>query len=281
MHLLFVGIFFFGYRDSATSRTFIMHNHTLNTQVAVVLAPSRSATTQTHTEKQTGSAKINNQKNAQFKKAPTQIAQPAVAKTLASKPKPPTKAIQPKVAKKPAIAKPNANKKTVAAKPSVVKKVEPKKIESAKPVPIKKTEAAHVEKPKTIDEKTIKPSSIAEKTQPNQSISEQVAAVAPVVQHIDTQTITIEIPYNQAREFYQQEALRKELAKHWTPPHGIPDTCSCEITTYVDTNGVITDSVISQSSGILMYDVSARAAILAMELPRWTWGSSFTITFKP
>lgn len=268
-HLLFVGILFFGYRDGVSSHKFTMHNHSLNTQVMVVLAPTArtSAANGTQTKQVTSAQSI---KPMQQNKIATSIA------TL----KPTAKAA-------PA-------KKTVLPK-KVIAKATPVKTAPAKPKPVK-TVQAKIEKPKVVPPKpdvaktlSNKPKELVEpavaksfgghgKTMSDRIADTSQASQEPCVNDGPTQ---IEIPYTQAREFYQQEALRKELSRHWTPPHGIPDTCSCEITTYVGNNGVVTDCVITQSSGILMYDVSARAAILAMELPRWTWGDSFAITFKP
>jgi len=76
-------------------------------------------------------------------------------------------------------------------------------------------------------------------------------------------------------------ALQHELSKHWQPPVGIDQSCACAITAHIDRQGKIEDVTIDDTSGVLMFDVAARTAMLAMELPRWTWGKSLSITFKP
>lgn len=277
VHLLFVMIFFFGYRDGVSSHKFTMHNHSLNTQVTVVLAPAAHKPVANSVQT----------KQAMASRATKPTNQNKVATRMAL-----LKPEQPKAMAKKTTPKTAPGKKTIAK--TTPAKTIPTKVTPAKTEPTK-TVQAKVEKPKITETKSLpeqKKEQIASKT-----IEKKVEpAITPVIaqntteklqsQHVLAQAqnngpTQIEIPYTQAREFYQQEALRKELSRHWTPPHGIPDTCSCEITTYVGNNGVVSDCVITQSSGILMYDVSARAAILAMELPRWTWGDSFAITFKP
>jgi len=290
-HLLFVAMLFFGYRDGVSSHKFTMHNHSLNRQVMVVLAPTmhKPVANNVQTKQMTLAPSIT---SANQNKVATRVAtlKSAVAKAKADRPAvakaTPVKKAAPKA----------APPKKVIAKAAPAKTIPPK-IVPTKAVPTKVVEAK-IEKTKTVPPKPAITAQSTEKKveQPKELIEQKnlIAASPTVAQQIMTQSeqmilaqeqnngpIQIEIPYTQAREFYQQEALRKELSRHWKPPHGISDTCSCEITTYVGNNGVVNDCVITQSSGILMYDVSARAAILAMELPRWTWGDSFAITFKP
>lgn len=282
-HLLFVGILFFGYRDGVSSHKFTMHNHSLNTQIMVVLAPTArtSPANGTQTKRVTSAQSIKPMQQNKVatsiatlkptaKAAPAKktvlpkkgIAKATPVKTAPAKPKP-VKTVQAKI-EKPKVVPPKPDvAKTLSNKPKEL--VEQKKSTTESPIVASAVATASNSAKPTLNE-------IADRPNNPQTPQELCANDSPT---------HIEIPYTQAREFYQQEALRKELSRHWTPPHGIPDTCSCEITTYVGNNGVVTDCVITQSSGILMYDVSARAAILAMELPRWTWGDSFAITFKP
>lgn len=279
VHLMFVGVAFFGYRDGVSSHKFTMHSHNLNTQIAVVIIPTMCKTNTPNTgTKQPAKTHTTHRaiKPSNQKKAATQMTQPKPVQK---------KAVLAKTT--PAKAAP---KKIVPAK-AVPAKAAPVKPAPVKTVPVKKAPAPienPAQKEKNQPEVTPKPIEKIIDSPKQESASQKTVEKAPVIENnveqngtqgMENETTHIEISYSQAREFYQQEALRKELSKHWQPPHGMPDTCTCEITTYVGNNGVVTDSVITESSGILMYDVSARAAILAMELPRWTWGASFPITF--
>jgi hypothetical protein len=270
VHIFFVMMFFFGYRDAVSSHALTIYSSMPSRNVVVVLNPTpqpahtpqskqitNTSTTPTIAQKPSVTPKI------ESKKAPTQVASPKA-----------TPAKQPTSAKK---VSPNPKKTQVNTKATPLKKTTP-----AKPVQQKKEAAKSQSKPIVKEHKPrVQP---IEENKPVNKAEQQ--PIAPSTQQSITEvnntlSTQIEIPYTHAREFYQQEALRKEISRHWKPPHGMPDTCSCEITTHVGNNGVITDSIITQSSGILMYDVSARAAVLTMALPQWTWGTSFTLTFKP
>ncbi len=296
-HLFFVGILFFGYRDGVSSHKFTMHSNTPNRQVTVVLAPTvHKPVANGAPVKQTTLAQ--NMKSVQHNKAATRVAtlKPTQIKTVAKKAVPtkvvPAKKVATKIAPVKTVTAKKVPVKPIPAKAVPVKTVQTKtekpKVVQAPVLEQKKPAVAKAvaDKPevvaKSVEQKIEAPLALAQQTIAQPAVAEALADKPEHVLTYEQSNVStqIEIPYTQAREFYQQEALRKEISKHWKPPHGIPDTCTGEITTYVGNNGVITDSVITQSSGILMYDVSARAAILASELPRWTWGTSFTITFK-
>jgi len=266
-----------------------MHSHPLNTRVTVVLAqtmPKNGTPAAQQTAKSQNIKSANQTKAAasmvQLKPTPTKVApiKTVTAKTV------PTKVVPKKVIPK-AVPVKTPPVKTVPVKAPAKKipeKTVPRKIEPPKltqPKTIEKKPVSEQKKQPEIASKLVEQNKLLNAVpilaQQNIAQPEQVRSAGQQ----NNEQICIEVPYHQAREFYQQEALRKELSKHWKPPYGMPDTCTCEVTTYVSKNGVVTDCVITESSGILMYDVSARAAILAMDLPRWTWGDSFTTNFKP
>jgi hypothetical protein len=78
----------------------------------------------------------------------------------------------------------------------------------------------------------------------------------------------------------QYMQLRQELVKYWAPPPGVADDLCCQLTAHVDRCGQLQDIVITQSSGVLMFDIIARGALLAVVWPSWTYGTSIDITFK-
>ncbi len=172
------------------------------------------------------------------------------------------KIVQKKVIKKPVTKV--AAKKIVPVKKTVVKKTAQSK---QKPEPKK---LAH-NKAQQVQQKVTKVSKqIMFKQQ------QKVAQQAPQksIQFDTNQNIDL----NMQQDFV---ALQQELAKHWQPPVGIAHECVCAITAQIDRQGKIENIIIDDSSGVLMFDVAARTAMLAMELPRWTWGKSLSITFKP
>jgi len=74
--------------------------------------------------------------------------------------------------------------------------------------------------------------------------------------------------------------LQKELVQQWKPPRGISPDCMCEISFFVNKKGNLENLKTIKSSGIVMYDISARQALLTMKMPPWTYGKPLIISFK-
>lgn len=77
-----------------------------------------------------------------------------------------------------------------------------------------------------------------------------------------------------------QEVIEKELVAHWKPPKGLPKDLECQIKARLGGQGKVVSCSIEKKSGVLIYDMAARTAARAMELPRWAWGKEFIIAFK-
>lgn len=77
-----------------------------------------------------------------------------------------------------------------------------------------------------------------------------------------------------------QQSIYSEISERWSPPRGIPKDATCIVRLLVDTQGEAKNIVIEQSSGITMYDVSARRAVMGMQVPQAAWGKELSITFK-
>ena len=76
------------------------------------------------------------------------------------------------------------------------------------------------------------------------------------------------------------EQIVEEIHKHWCPPVGIARDCVCELKVLVNGVGTVTKVNIEKPSGVLVYDISARSAVLAMTIPRWGWGKELMIAFN-
>jgi hypothetical protein len=145
-------------------------------------------------------------------------------------------------------------------------------------------------KPKLIPEKPVKKAQPKTLSQPNKNI-EKIAAPEPAQSAGQTQAAeaienlpgceAIAIAYADARLMHQYMALQNELSKYWAPPPGMADDCKCQLTACIDRTGVVSDVMVQESSGVLIFDITARSALLAVAWPVWSWGSSITITFKP
>ena len=74
--------------------------------------------------------------------------------------------------------------------------------------------------------------------------------------------------------------LYKEISQKWSPPPGIPSETACELTMQIDRNGTVIDMQILKSSGVLVFDVAAQAAIDELNYPQWAWGKAISLTFS-
>lgn len=76
-----------------------------------------------------------------------------------------------------------------------------------------------------------------------------------------------------------QEAMQQELQTHWKPPIGHTGL-TCVVRIILDWQGAISDVIIEQTSGVLLFDMSAEQALHVMTFPKTAWGKQVTITFS-
>lgn len=77
-----------------------------------------------------------------------------------------------------------------------------------------------------------------------------------------------------------QQSLTQEVVQHWKVPAGLSKDLVCEVAVVVNWQGEVQNARIAKTSGVLMYDISARTAVVKMKLPKIAWGKEFIITFK-
>lgn len=71
--------------------------------------------------------------------------------------------------------------------------------------------------------------------------------------------------YRKVETMRRMSLLQKELIQQWKPPIGSPADASCEISSTINSTGKITHLTIVKSSGMVMYDLSARHALFYHE----------------
>lgn len=140
----------------------------------------------------------------------------------------------------------------VPVKKEVQKKVEPIKTEPVKPVPPSKNES---------------PQPLLPTNKQEQKTESASSNAAPLGKH-EQELI---------EEFY---VLRDNIMQTWRPPRGFPVDCGCEVSMRIGWDGAIQECTIEKSSGVLIYDSSAQAALYTVAMPRWTWGKTITIAFN-
>ena len=246
-------------------------------------------------------------KKAQKKVAPKPQPKPA-KKTAPQKPQPQPKKkpIKPKPKpkpkpKKPVIKKEPPKKKPVIKKPQPKKKIEPKK-EPKKPKEVKKK----VEPPKKVTPQPPPKKKLEPKKEPKKKEEpkkpEKATEQPEVLPEAQKEQIKKEEPHSELQapevpaeqevtELYVDEgydqgsrahiALSRAVARTWKPPHGLVDNLSSQLIVQITQEGTVANVKIEKKSGVLAYDLSARAALWRVEYPQEFWGKSISILFGP
>src|SRR5262249_33428499 len=114
---------------------------------------------------------------------------------------------------------------------------------------------------------------------------EQAAVAQPEVQENNE----VYLGRQELEALTMQEFLNELIGVNWEPPVGLSPDLVCNVAVVVDWQGGIRSIDIAQSSGVLIFDFSARTALQKIStriieqeitLPPWTKGKQFTIAFK-
>jgi len=81
-------------------------------------------------------------------------------------------------------------------------------------------------------------------------------------------------------EMHMQEQIAQEIAQRWKPPRGLSKDLVCQIKATIDWDGKVKKAVIEKPSGVLVYDATARASVMAMSFPKGVWGKELVLHFK-
>lgn len=74
-------------------------------------------------------------------------------------------------------------------------------------------------------------------------------------------------------------ALMNAIGRVWRPPRGVHHSLRARVKVVVRRDGSVDDVVIEQKSGVLAYDMAARAALWRAEYPSAFWGKSVVVVF--
>lgn len=193
------------------------------------------------------------------------------------------------------VAKQTASVEKAAEKPvaASVKKAEkaptslvPTKKKAAKTQHVAKKEAAPKQATAPVVEKAkpAVPEKIVEKEKP--VVAEKEVTPAPELKGEQTAATdengidALVVGRDEFAQLEMQQFIQQEMSNHWRPPVGCRKDICCEITITVDWQGAITATKVAKSSGVPMYDTSARQAVRHMVPPKWLYGKELTIAFK-
>jgi len=205
--------------------------------------------------------------------ATVQSASQSVKKAAVVKRTPPKKA--PSTVMKKEEPKKTAPKKQAAKQTAQTKKQQPTKKQQT-PAPAKAKSEKPEQKKAEVKKKEISQHHVQKKNESKKEIVKETEAKQLVTSDLQEQCV---LPANECDTMQIQQFIQREISKSWTPPIGLPEDLICTINIQIGGDGIVSDVVIEESSGALVYDLSAQAAAMELSLPRWAWGKEFSISF--
>lgn len=109
----------------------------------------------------------------------------------------------------------------------------------------------------------------------------QVLQEEKPIQEIATALDAVYVSKADLDQLAMQNAIQAILSVSWQPPLGLPDDLKCQISFKIGKKGEIEELIMTQSSGILMYDIAVQSALYESggQLPASAYGKEFCITF--
>lgn len=259
LHLIILFLLFFIYRGENSEISFDVHKSLLSSDTTVVFLPLY---------KSISNSLQNKRKSKSKSSSHVEPIQKPKAKPETKKSKEDAKADKATMLVEQQQEKKRVKKQT---KKELAKKKDQKKLETQKKE-FKKEDAPKIETAKIIEK---------EKAPVIEELEQKITSTA--MQDVTEGADDVNVRYvgrDDLDALHMQEYISQELVNHWQPPIGVPKDRICELKVLIDWQGKVTDIRIQKPSGVLVYDMSARSAVLAMNFPKWLWGKEFTINFK-
>lgn len=160
----------------------------------------------------------------------------------------------------------NSKQKVVEKKVAPIKKAIKPTLQVAEAKDI--VQEKKIEQPK-VDKKT-------EKSFEKKDVVKTEKKVAQKMQEIDVENATF-VGYEELDSLTIQHKIQQSVQKYFKPPIGVSKNASCELQVQINKQGVAQQVTVTKSSGIMVYDVSARGAIRHIDFPRDVWNKTITI----
>jgi len=180
--------------------------------------------------------------------------------------------------RKPAhLKKGQLNKKKNKVK--MVEAVVPPVVSPEEALPVKpETVAPAVQNKVDVAAQDVKPTTTNEAT-PNQAAAEPLSQQSDSQEFLDsfdTDNVLF-VGYEQLEQCVVSSKIQQSIQQCWTPPIGIAAGTSCQMRVTVSAQGTAQAVKIEQSSGVLVYDTSAKAALFQVEYPQEVYNKTITI----
>lgn len=146
----------------------------------------------------------------------------------------------------------------------------------AKDNTLDKSKAAVVEK------KVVKPEQkeVKQQSLPEIKKAEEKPNVAKPKEDAPIANQDLEIGRKDLEELKLYEKVHNAISQNFAPPKGVPAGLECVVKLVVDKNGKLKSLDFEKSSNILMFDLSAKKAVVNAIIPKELWGKDIILNFK-
>lgn len=273
LHLFLIVATMVSYWLKPAHQISIFKNTLTTKEVTIIIdphAPITGVIMQKGMQKTTRGLQENNNsaiKNENKKPATTMVAEKKKSSSPAKK--------QQKTAPKKTVAKP----KKQQPKPAKPKKIMPKKQHNVETK--KESKKTEVSKSKEISEK--KDTTQKVETPVTQAPHQESAPVVPegiIIPDGIEGPIMIARSAADAAGLVIQREIQEALLAVWRPPVGVEEGVSCTIRVQLQSDGIVQSLEIVRQSGMMLFDVSARAALQKTVWPRAVWGTTLELCLQ-
>lgn len=104
-----------------------------------------------------------------------------------------------------------------------------------------------------------------------------------VKEQIEKQESPDEILYVNQDTYQQMEiarAVQNSIIEHWVPPLGMPNNIACQVQIIVNGQGKAADVKVLKKSGVAVFDMAARRALLQVDYPKLVWNKTIIVSFN-
>lgn len=147
-------------------------------------------------------------------------------------------------------------------------------LQSKKTEPVKKTETAKKEIEKKVEHPVKQEAKKIPEAKPKEEPKEQSKSSNAKAEK------ALEIGRKDMENLKLFEKVYSSVSKNFKPPKGIATGVECAIKLSLDKKGSIKNLEFEKSSNILIFDLSAKRAVLDSAIPKELWGKDITLNFK-
>lgn len=157
----------------------------------------------------------------------------------------------------------------------------PQKIPEPEPEPEQPAEVVRESEPENTPGEPEEQTSVSDESAPDQVAADDESADDDEGEGDDDEDDIDEFDAEGSEEGLSRDgvALMRSIGRSWRPPRGLKADLSARLMVRLNGDGKVEDVIIDQKSGVLAYDMAARASLWRAEYPAVFWGKTVAIVF--